>query len=98
FRLNVLGGGNVAVGEMPEVELDRRVEAPFQRHLVDRRRALATVHGRSEMIRRVEMGAAMGRELDPLDRPALAVGQFLDLQAWKEFADLFRGLFVVEVA
>src|SRR5882757_1018987 len=32
--LDVLGGGDVTVSEMPEVELDCRIEAPFQRYLV----------------------------------------------------------------
>ena len=95
--LDVLGGRDVAVGKMPEVELDRRIEAPFQRHLVDRGGALAAVHGRGEMIRRVEMGAAVRRQLDPFDRPAFAVGQFLDLQPREELADLLGGLLVIEI-
>src|SRR5262245_10107362 len=82
---------------MPEVELNARLEAPFERDFVDGRGALALVHRRSEVIRRVEMRAAMRRELDPLDRPAFAVGQLIDGQSRKELAYLFRGLLVIEV-
>jgi hypothetical protein len=76
--LDILCGRDIAIGKIPEVELDRRIKAPFQRDFVDGGGALAAVHGRGEVVRRVEMGAAMSRQLDPLDRPAFAVGQFLD--------------------
>ena len=36
LRLDVGGGGDIAVGEMAEVELHAGLEAPVERHLVDR--------------------------------------------------------------
>jgi hypothetical protein len=32
---DVGGGRHIAVGELPEIELHRRLQAPFERHLVD---------------------------------------------------------------
>ena len=71
--LDLLGGDDVAVRQVAEVELHAGLEAPVERHLVDGDGALALVHRRMEMIGRVEMRAVVGREVDVLDRPALAV-------------------------
>jgi hypothetical protein len=79
---------------MAEVELDPRLEAPFERHLVDGDRALAAIHGRGEMPGCVEVGGIVGRERDPLDRPAFAIRQILLTQAGKELDDVGRGLAV----
>jgi hypothetical protein len=95
--LDVSRGGDIAVGEMAEVELHPRTQAPLNRHLVDGDGALAAIHGRSEMPGRVEMGAAMSGQPDPLDCPALAVGKVLLAQAGEEFAHVGRGLLVVAV-
>ena len=57
---DVLRGGDIAALEMPEVELDRRIEAPLQRHLVDRYCPLAPIHGRREMPGRVQVRAVVG--------------------------------------
>src|SRR5262245_29058371 len=54
--LDLPRGDDVAVGLVAEVELDAGLEAPFERHLVDRDGALALVHRRMEVIRRVEVG------------------------------------------
>jgi hypothetical protein len=43
------------------------------------------------------MGAAVRRQLDPFDRPAFAVGQFLDLESREELADLLGSLLVIEI-
>jgi hypothetical protein len=59
--------------------------------------ALALVHRRMEMIGRVEMGAVMGREIDVLDRPALAVGQVFLLEPGEEAGDLAGGVFVLVI-
>ncbi len=72
--LHVACGRDIAVGEVPKVELDSALEAPVERHLVDRDRSLAAVHGRGEMPGRVEMGGVVRRQLDPLDRPTFALG------------------------
>src|SRR5262249_48665379 len=74
LRFDVAGGGHIAVRESSGIELDARLEAPFERHLVDGDRALAAVHGGVKMVGRVEMGAIVSHERDQLDRPALAVG------------------------
>ena len=78
--LDVAGGRNIAVRQMPEVELHPWLEAPFQRHLIDGDRRAATgnqraVHGRMVMIGRVQMGAVMGGQADAFHRPAFAIGQ-----------------------
>src|SRR5262249_674098 len=73
--LDLGDGDDMPIGPVAEVELDAGLEAPFQRHLVDGDGALALVHGRMEVIGRVEMRAVVGREADVLDRPALAVGR-----------------------
>jgi hypothetical protein len=51
---------HIAVGELAEVEFHAGLQAPVQRQLVDGDGALAVIHGGGEMIRRVEMGGAMG--------------------------------------
>src|SRR5271166_83312 len=61
--LDVGGGRDIAVGEMAEVELDAALETPFERDLVDRPGALALVHRRVIVPRRVEMRAVVGRKL-----------------------------------
>jgi hypothetical protein len=91
-------GDDVAVGLVAEVELDAGLEAPFERHLVDGDGALALVHGRMEVIGRVEMRAVVGGQADVLDRPALAVGQVLLLQAGKEAGDLAGRLLMLVIA
>ena len=46
---------------------------------------------------RVEVGGAVGGELDPLDRPAFAVGQILLGEAGKELDHVGGGLPVGEI-
>jgi hypothetical protein len=88
FVLHLPRRDDMAVGLGAEVELHAGLEAPFERHLVDGDGALALVHRRMEVIGRVEMRAVMGRQVDVLDRPALAVGQILFLEAGEEAGDL----------
>src|SRR5665213_1160376 len=83
--LDVVGGDDIAIREMPEVQLDCRLEAPLQRHLVDGDGALAAIHGRRIVIRRIEMRAAVGGERNPFDRPAFAVRQIVDAKPWENF-------------
>ena len=90
FGFDVACAGHVTIGEMTEVELDAGLKAPFERDLVDGDRALAAIHRGGEMPRRVEMRGVVGREPNPLDRPALRVGQFVLAQAREELDD-FRG-------
>src|SRR3989441_6914689 len=97
LRLHVLRRHDVAVGPRAEVELHAGLKAPLERHLVDRDRALAAVHRRGEVIRRVEVRAVVGHEADPLDRPALGVGQLRFLQPREEGRDVLRGVAVAEV-
>jgi hypothetical protein len=35
FGFDILGGRNIAVGQMPKVQLDAGLQAPFQRHFID---------------------------------------------------------------
>lgn len=88
---------HVAVREMPEVELHRRLQAPLQRHLVDGYRPFAAVHRRCVVVGRVQMGAVVGGDPYPFDRPPLAVGKVRDGGARKERHHLRRGLPVVVV-
>ena len=81
--LDVGGRHHVAVGEVPEVELHRGLQAPFQRHLVDGDGALAAVHRRRVVVGRVEVSAVVGGDPHPLDRPAFSVGQVVDGRAGK---------------
>src|SRR6516162_4162358 len=94
FGLDVGRSGNIPVGEMAEVELDAGLEAPLQGHLVDAQRRFAAVHGGGEVVRRVEVRAVMGRDLDALDGPAFAVGKIAGRKARKEGA-YHRGAFLV---
>src|SRR4029079_661836 len=50
--------------------------------------------GGGEMPRRIQMRAVVGLAFDPLDRPALAVGQVRRLQAGKELRHFRRGFLV----
>src|SRR5216684_8898922 len=49
------------------------------------------------MVGRVEMGAVMGRQLDRLHRPALAVRQIFSLEACKETQHPRQALLVIAV-
>jgi hypothetical protein len=86
---------------MAEIELHRRLEAPFQRHLVDPPRRLAArhqrvVHGAEEVVWRIQMGAVMAADLDPLDRGVFAVRQIGDPHA-HVVGDRRRGLVMVDI-
>ena len=57
---HITGRGDIAVGQMPEIKLDRWLETPFERNFVDAPGRLAArlervVHGREEVIGRVKM-------------------------------------------
>ena len=95
--VDVGGGRDIAIGEMAEVELHPGLKAPFERHFVDRPGALAAVHRRVVVPRRVEMGAVVRRELHALDRPSLPVRQVLLLEPRKERKNLREALLVVDV-
>jgi hypothetical protein len=97
FGIDILGGGDITVGQVPEVELDARLQAPFQRHLVDGPCPLAAVHGRMIVVGRIEMGAVMGRELHRLHRPALSVRQIFGPEAFKESEHARQALLVIVV-
>src|SRR5260221_5172173 len=49
------------------------------------------------MVGRIEMGAVMGRQLDRLHRPALAVRQIFSLEAFKETQHPRQALLVIVV-
>ena len=79
LALDVRGGHHVAIGERAEVELYARVEAPLERHLVDRERAFAgravgVIHGRVEMVRRIEV-VPLWVLAHRLHCPAFTIGQ-----------------------
>jgi hypothetical protein len=73
--------GDVAVRQRAEIEPDTGAHAPVERDLVDRQRRRAGVLGRVVVPERVHVGAVVGRDPHPLDRPALALGQFVRRQA-----------------
>ena len=101
LSLHVGGLHHIAIGELGEVQLHAGLKAPLQRHLVDGNGRLLLaqgfVHRAMEMIRRVQVGAVVGRELHQLHRPALAIGQVALLQAGKEGLDLRVGVLMREV-
>src|SRR5262245_25240826 len=97
LRLHIARRGDIAVGEMSEVELDGRLQAPLDRHLVDGDGAFTAIHGGGEMPRRIEMRAVVGGEVDMLDRPAFTVWQVRLLESGKEFADIGRSLPMIEI-
>ena len=72
---------DVTVGLVAEVELHAASETPFERHFVDRPGALAAVHRRVIVPRRVKMRAGMGGDLAPLARAALAFELLVDRHA-----------------
>src|SRR3954451_17412338 len=82
---------------LTEVELHAGLEAPVERHLVDRDRALAAVHRGSEVPGRVEVRAVVGGQAYPLESPALAVREVLLAQAGEERGQVRGRLLVVEV-
>src|SRR5262249_13723615 len=74
LSFDIAGARHITIGKMTEVELDARLKTPFEWDLVDRDRTLAAIHSGGEMPRRVEVGRVVGRESNPLDCPAFAVG------------------------
>ena len=95
--LDILCRHHVTIGEMAEIELDAGLEAPLQRDLVDRDRPLAPIHGRGEVIGRVEMGTVMRDQLDLFDRPGLAIGQIALSQPGKEAEQARDRLIMVDI-
>jgi len=75
--VDVGGGCDIAVGKMAEVEFHPRLEAPLERHFVDRPGALPFVHRRMVVPGRVEMSAVVSRERHAFDRPSLPGRQVL---------------------
>jgi len=57
---HIARGNHIAIGEMAKVELDAGLQAPLERHLVDRDRPAAPVHGGREMPGRIELSGIMG--------------------------------------
>ncbi len=57
----------------------------------------AAVLGRVVVPGRVHVGAVVGGDADPLDRPALALGQFVDREAGERAGELRRPLVVPDV-
>jgi hypothetical protein len=79
FGLHLGGRHHVAVGQMAEVELDAGLEAPFQRHLVDRDRGTCAARQTRilrgmEMPGRIQMGAVVGGQRHPFGGGGLAFG------------------------
>src|SRR5208337_4398710 len=95
--LDVGGGRDIAVGKMAEIEFYPALEAPLERNLVDRPGALPLVHRWMVVPGRVEMGAVVGRQLHPFDRPTLPIRQVLLPEAREERQDLRQALLVIRV-
>ena len=100
--LDVVGGNDVTIGEMPEIQFHPRLETPFKGNLVNGDRGStsgdeSTVHRRMVVVGRIEMGTVVRRQHHPLDRPAFAIGQIVGGHARKECGHLGRGLAVAEI-
>src|SRR6516225_5164585 len=81
--LDVARLDHITVGKMPEVELHRRLKAPFQRHLVDAPGGFAAafqrvIHRGEEMVGRVEMSTVMRGDAHPLARAVFAIRKLVD--------------------
>jgi len=68
-------GDQIAVVEMPEVELHPGSHEPVQRHLVDPGHRVAILVDRVIMLGRIHMGAVMGGQRDGLIGRIEAAGQ-----------------------
>ncbi len=55
------------------------------------------IHGRVEVVGRIQVGAVVRRQLHHLHRPAFTIGQVLLLESGKEGLDLRKGVLVGEV-
>src|ERR1700722_19560906 len=95
--VDIGGGCDIPVGKMPEVELYAGLEAPLERHFVDRSGALPFVHRRMVVPGRVEMSAVVSRERHAFNPPSLPVRQVLLSEARKERQDLRQTLLVINV-
>jgi hypothetical protein len=83
---------------MPEIQFHSRLEAPFQRDFVDRDGALATIHGGSVVVRRVQVGAVMGDELDRFNGPGFSVGRVVLAEPRKHAQQLGKQDLVVAIS
>ena len=94
FCLYICGSHHIAVGEVPEVQLDPWLEAPLQRNFINRYRPFFTtgllIHGGMKVIRRIKVRAVMRTQLDKFNCPALPIGQFATFQARKKRRHLLR--------
>src|SRR6266700_5365108 len=80
---------------MAKVQLHAGLQAPIQRYFVDGDGALALVHRRRKMIRRVQMRTVVRDEFDAFDGPGFSVRQILRFQAGKEPGQFgYRGLVI----
>jgi len=97
FGVHVAGGDDVSVGKVAEVQFYAGLEASLQRHLIDRDRTFAVVHGGREMIRRIEVGAVMSGHLHGFNGPPLSIGQFLSGQSRENAEQLRHRRLVINV-
>src|SRR3546814_21109978 len=97
FCLAVIGRDHIAIVEGREIELDRWLQAPFQRHLVDCDGASTVIHRRCVVIRGIKMGAVVGYQFHSLISPCLAGGEILGFQSGEERGQAGNGSVMVDI-
>jgi len=83
LAFDVSRGGDIAVGQMPEIQLHGRLVAPFERHLINPPRWLAAglqgvVHGGEVVIGGVQMCAVVGADGAALDGRIFTAWKLVD--------------------
>jgi hypothetical protein len=101
FGFDVTGRRDITVCHMAEIQFHAGLEAPFQRHLIDAPGRFPAgfqrvVHAGEKVIRRVQMRAVMGADLDLFHRGVFAVRQLIDPDT-HIFGHGGRGLMMIQI-
>ena len=86
FCLHIFRRRDIAIREMPKIELHARLKAPFQRHFINAPGRLPArnrpfIHAAEEVIGRIKMRPAMGCDAHHFPRGELAFGQLIHADA-----------------
>src|ERR1700721_4701935 len=97
LAIDVSRTNHITVLPGSEIHFHPRPKTPVQRDFVNRNRPLPSIHGRGEMIWRIEMRSVVRDELNALDGPRFLIRQVFVAEAREKTAQLTQRHLVVDV-
>lgn len=97
FAFDIRGGGNCSIGEMSQIKLHTGLKTPVEVDFIDPESALAGVHRRRKVIRRVKVCSVVRGEVDSFNRPRSPIRHFVWLEPGKKARQLFERLCMVRI-